>query len=394
MSKVYDSIHGFIHFSGLEKQLVDSFAFQRLHYIRQLGVAYLVYPGATHTRFEHSLGTMKLAGDIFDHIARKFSIPNASYWRKVLRVAALCHDLGHLPFSHVAEKVLLGVLGHELWTWKMIKSTELAFLGDEVDVHDVLKMAIGEKKLREIDPNAPPFSLWERVLAHVISGDFFGADRIDYLLRDAKCTGVAYGLFDYHQLIEMLTIVSYKDTLELGIEENGIESCEALLLARHFMHRRVYQYPSVKAYSFHMMRFMQKLQVPSTIEDYLAYHDSHVLQALTTAYRKGDVDAEALLVRDKRFRAIPLKNAIGEGLIEEAKRECFIPEDCIYVESRRMSSESAALHFPVVRSDQSVVDSSLCSHMHTLQQAAHFVYIAPQYEAPFHQFLKRCDAGG
>src|SRR5476651_2062324 len=91
--KIYDSVHGFISFDEFEKELIDSLPFQRLHYIHQLGIAYLVYPGATHTRFEHSLGVMELASQIFDRIASKHEIPQADYWRQVLRLAALCHDL-------------------------------------------------------------------------------------------------------------------------------------------------------------------------------------------------------------------------------------------------------------------------------------------------------------
>src|ERR1700679_1250919 len=120
MPKIYDPVHGFIRFNELEKKLIDSFAFQRLHYLHQLGIAYLVYPGATHTRFEHSLGVMELASLIFDRVTAKstFSIApqNYEYWKQILRFAALCHDLGHLPFSHVAEKALLTKGGHEKWT--------------------------------------------------------------------------------------------------------------------------------------------------------------------------------------------------------------------------------------------------------------------------------------
>src|ERR1700722_17529447 len=121
--KIYDAVHGFIRFNSIERNLIDILAFQRLHHIRQLGITFLVYPGATHTRFEHSLGTMEVATRIFDHLLEKqMKLPDVDYWKQIVRFAALCHDLGHLPFSHDAESTLLGDMGHEQWTIRIIQS--------------------------------------------------------------------------------------------------------------------------------------------------------------------------------------------------------------------------------------------------------------------------------
>ena len=238
--KIYDAVHGFIHFNALESKLIDTEPFQRLRYIHQLGISYMVYPGGTHTRFEHSLGTMHLGTQIFDQIAND---KDRDYWRQILRLAALCHDLGHLPFSHVAESRLLGPNGHEQWTLNVIESDYLApvweaasrlFPGFPIAEH-VIKLALGEEKLKSIRPEIS-FTPWEKIYSQIVTGDFFGSDRIDYLLRDASATGLSYGLFDYKQLIEMLVVIpDEKGELTLGVEENGIASCEALLLARHFM---------------------------------------------------------------------------------------------------------------------------------------------------------------
>jgi uncharacterized protein len=114
-----DPIHTFISVRTEERKVIDSRPFQRLRHIHQLAMSYLVYPGATHKRFEHSLGVMDVASRIFDittdpdniyHDSVREIIPDdqaRSYWRSALRMAALCHDLGHLPFSHAAEKELL-----------------------------------------------------------------------------------------------------------------------------------------------------------------------------------------------------------------------------------------------------------------------------------------------
>lgn len=323
--KIYDSVHGFIHFNELESALIDTEVFQRLHYIHQLGISYMIYPGATHTRFEHSLGTMHIATQIFDHIGRE----DKEYWRQMVRLAALCHDLGHLPFSHVAERALLGPQGHEEWTLKIIQSPYLEPIWEKVSgvypgrpiVKDIAKLAVG---------NELGLVGWEKIYSQIITGDFFGADRIDYLIRDAKATGLSYGLFDYTHLIEMLVV---SDELELGIDENGVESCEALLLARHFMQRRVYQYPAAKAYSFHLARFMKSFyDEPSTIENYLSMSEPAILCALQAARKEGHLDACALFDRKKRFKAISLPAHMALERLMAFKEKSKIPDTHIHWE--------------------------------------------------------------
>ena len=116
LHEIRDPIHVFIRLDSAERKLVDSRPFQRLRQIHQLGLTHWVYPGATHRRFEHSLGVMEVATRIYDVVTDPVNIGHVSvqrimgdreYWRRVLRAAALCHDLGHLPFSHAAEKELL-----------------------------------------------------------------------------------------------------------------------------------------------------------------------------------------------------------------------------------------------------------------------------------------------
>lgn len=393
--KIYDAVHGFIRFSELERMLIDSEPFQRLHYVHQLGIAHIVYPGATHTRFEHSLGCMELATRIFDRITSKFTFSDDNYWLQIIRLAALCHDLGHLPFSHDAEKELLGPSGHEEWTLKIIQSEHLSPVWSVLQsefpeknvVADVLKMSIGEKKLLEMEA-AFAFSAEERVLSQVITGDFFGADRIDYLLRDAQCTGVAYGLFDYHQLIEMLCILPVGPELQFGIEENGMESCEALLLARHFMHQRVYQYSSVKAYKFHLARFMKTFYAQgdylANLENYLTLSDSEILSALRSSAKDpklpGHLDADALVRRDKRFKAIPLKEAIEEETLKAIVSELDLPVDLIFWEPAAQKPQLKGLSFPVQTRSGSILAASELSQIKIPSGGMQWAYIAPQYE--------------
>ena len=208
-----DPIHTFISVRTDERKVIDSRPFQRLRHTHQLALSYLVYPGATHKRFEHSLGVMELASRIFDvvtqpehvhHDSVRDIIPDAearSYWRSVLRMAALCHNIGHLPFSHAAEKELLPVdYDHERLTKELICSDEMEqiwkSMAPPLMSEHIVKLAVGPKKAAPIE-----LSPWETVLAEMIVGDAFGADRMDYLLRDSYHAGVPYGTFDHERLI-------------------------------------------------------------------------------------------------------------------------------------------------------------------------------------------------
>ena len=183
---------------------------------------------------------------------------------------------------------------------------------------------IGEKIW--LEDGGSSLSSWENIVSEVITGNFFGADRIDYLLRDSKSTGVAYGLFDYHQLIEMIRILPYPDKekeLSLGINENGIESCEALLLARHFMHKRVYQYAGVKSFSFHLKKFMELCILQQDLENissYLSLTDNTILHKLQMAYsdenHPAHAHAAAILARKNRYKALATIPDLSKDILQ------------------------------------------------------------------------------
>lgn len=423
--KIYDAVHGFIPFDEFEKELIDSLPFQRLHYIHQLGISYLVYPGATHTRFEHSLGVMHLASlmfekicksvrpDVFHFVPRKGSA-DFLYWRRVLRMAALCHDLGHLPFSHVAEGDILGPKGHEIWTLKIIDSSYLApvweklrsspsYLEELIDrniVDDIKKISVGEAHWKMLTGQS--FTPWEKIVSEVITGDFFGADRIDYLLRDAKSTGVAYGLFDYHQLIEMIRILPSAakgvEELRLGIDENGLESCEALLLARHFMHRRIYQYSSVKAYNFHLRRYMAAnyANLTNSVEEFLSVSDTDVISALNKAAKDpklaGHSDAKCVIFRQHRFRAIALPQGVEEKHLKDFKIKNKLKDADIDWEFHHIEETPPnRLTFPVSKRHVIVQEAKECSDLllRTFSKKSNWVYISPEFDLELINFLEK-----
>lgn len=281
--EVKDPIHAFVQFDDDERKIINSRPFQRLRFIHQLSLSFLVYPGATHRRFEHSLGVMELAGRVFDVITnpRKISDevrsllspfvdlndPNhLEQWRKTLRIAALCHDLGHLPFSHAGEDKLLPVgWDHERMTRKIIEEGEIADILKSnkipaIKPELVAKLAIGPKKANDLE-----FNDWETLLSEIIVGDAFGVDRMDYLLRDSHHSGLVHGKFDHYRLVDTLRICTPPAESEtgdkskepsLGVEQGGLLTSEALLLSRYFMYSQVYFHPVTKIYDLHLADFM------------------------------------------------------------------------------------------------------------------------------------------
>lgn len=306
--EVLDPIHGFIHYTPDEQRIIDSRPIQRLRSIRQLGLGCLLYPGGTQTRFEHSLGVMDLAGRAFDVITALNAIANEVrdffpeivmderkiYWRSALRVAALCHDVGHPPFSHSAERLFPPAWNHERMTKILIESPSMQSIWKEMNPplnpEHIVKLAVGPKKGKELGLY---FTRWEEILSEIITGDTFGVDRIDYLLRDAYHVGVASGRFDYARLIETLRILVPRDERDtplapvLGIQKGGRYSAYALLVARRFMYTQVYFHPVNRSYTLHLVDFLSQWlpegRLPIDPVKHLTSCDDEVVAALLRA---------------------------------------------------------------------------------------------------------------
>lgn len=306
MSRLHEfrcPIHGFIRLDDDERALVDSEPFQRLRQIHQLALTWLVYPGATHRRFEHSLGVAELAGRVYDVVTAPAHIhPDCAsfvpkpgtdehaYWRRALRLAALAHDLGHLPFSHAAEHDLLPPgYNHESLTIALIEAEPLASLWGRMSPailpSDIVKLAVGPKTLPGI-----AFTAWQKVLAEIITGAAFGVDRMDYLLRDSWHAGVSYGVFDRARLVDTLRILPTEDgTPALGLEDGGLPSAEALMLARQFTYRQVYFHPIRRIYDIHLREFLAAWlpggYFPTDPQAHLALTDAEVIVAMRAIAR-------------------------------------------------------------------------------------------------------------
>ncbi|HEY7508517.1 MAG TPA: HD domain-containing protein, partial [Nitrososphaera sp.] len=187
--EITDPIHRYIRFSQAEKDVIDSPAFQRLRRIRQLAGAHLVYPSAQHSRFEHSLGAMHVAGLAAEGLLIKGYIDNAETVQEI-RLAALLHDIGHGPFSHLFEEVLeagSAVSHEEMGRWIIAKSEIADVLGKNGQSADhVARLSFGQSKVH--------------FLNEIISGSL-SADIMDYLPRDSYFTGAEYGKIDYYRLV-------------------------------------------------------------------------------------------------------------------------------------------------------------------------------------------------
>ncbi len=404
--EIRDPIHVFIRLDSDERKVLDSRPFQRLRYIHQLGLTYLIYPGATHRRFEHSLGVMELAGKVYDIVAEPDNIPHESvrkvvpkhksydyeYWRRVLRMAALCHDLGHLPFSHGAEDLFPEGWDHERLTVEIVLSNELKRIWEEIKIQpeDVAKIAVGPKKYKD-----DAFDDWQAILSEIIVGDAFGVDRMDYLLRDSLHAGVAYGKFDHYRLIDTLRILprDESDSLEpaLGVEEGGLHSAEALLMARYFMYTQLYFHPVRRIYDIHLKDFLKswlpKGVFPTTVEEHLRMTDNEVtasiLDSVGNAGTAGYESAQSIMSR-KHFRCIYqrnpediLKNLEAAIAIFNAACDHFGAEN---VRVDRYRQKGSGPDFPVYTTDDRIVSSLAISEVLTQLPviATDYVFVSPE----------------
>lgn len=303
-----DPVHGFILVNPEERSIIDSRPVQRLRHVHQLSLSYLVYPGATHRRFEHSLGVMELAGRVFDALTDPQNVTDSvrdllpevgradkhHWWRMTVRMAALLHDVGHLPFSHGAEHELLpDGYNHERLTRELVTSDHLApLLSSGVDPplrpEVVAKLAVGRKECP-----GETFTPWERILSDIVVDDAFGVDRMDYLQRDSIHAGVSYGRFDHLRLLGTLRILSDSATEEdepeaaIGVEVGGRESAEALLIARYMMFSQVYFHPARLMYDAHLQDFLTEWlpggKFPTALDDHLSLTDVEVVAAIRSA---------------------------------------------------------------------------------------------------------------
>lgn len=303
-----DPIHGMIDLSAAEIKIVQSDAFQRLRYIRQLGTTYLVYHGAEHTRFGHSLGVMHLVGRSLDSLRSRGQLNELSKEdfdriKQIGRLAALLHDIGHGPFSHVGEEskiypTLTDVdgedkKGHEVYSHLIVHDLYKDIIDnsfEDIRVGDVLALLTGRMSDRKL-----------HFLRDLVSGQI-DADRMDYLLRDSYYCGVQYGRYDLHRLMDTLCICKDERSgiWQLGIESDGVQAVEEFVFARYWMFIQVYFHKTRRIYDHYLTQYLDSTiaSYPRGISEYLKVNDNTLLKRINDSGETGQKWAKNLYNRN------------------------------------------------------------------------------------------------
>lgn len=338
--EVRDPIHGAIPISDSEQRVLDHPLFQRLRHIRQLGFSDLSFPGATHTRYLHSIGAMHLAGAAFDAIfsegAPGLDGPRLAQLRGAVRCAALLHDVGHAPFSHASEFAMpsRGTLRlpafvpgaadrqatHEDYTLKILLDSSLT---------PVLERATGlpaQAVAALVEPNIPTEPQWfgaggvdfRPVLQQLISSEL-DVDRMDYLARDSHFAGVHYGVFDTGWIMGNLRWHEVGGRAYLALHKRAIWAFEDFLIARHHMFLMVYFHYRSVAYEEMLRRWIEAggdgYSIPSDIEAYAHTDDLDLVGRLR---RSTNVWARRIIERDEWKLFVERHGESGDAALDLA----------------------------------------------------------------------------
>lgn len=305
MPRLRDPIHGFIELTELELEIVDSVPFQRLRNIKQLATTYLVYHGAEHTRFGHSIGVMHLVTRAFRSAIANYKLEagcplfselDAKWYEQILRLIALVHDLGHAPFSHGSEALFDDGLEHEDFTNKIICETEIAAIitrigekfcadhsaGRSYRITPQLLWSIYGEKNPESNPR-----YMERLVDFKFLKTFMDSeldcDKMDYLLRDSYYCGINYGKYDLNRVIDSLSVYYNKEQniKQLALLKGGVHAFEEFVIARYFMFIQVYFHKTRRYLDKLLVRCIGEIlpdrRYPAAVEEYLKWNDDLVI---------------------------------------------------------------------------------------------------------------------
>lgn len=331
--------------------MIDSRFYQRLRNVRQLGFGDLAFPGATHTRHAHSLGAMSVASRLFDAVAARTELSGAARekFRAAVRMAVLCHDLGHMPLSHASEKIAparaklslpdwldgkaAGQASHEDYTAKILLdssltptlSTALSRVG--LTAAQVASLvtgvdAPGEKAF--VDQGRD----WSPLLRGLVSGEL-DADRMDYLLRDSFFTGVNYGRYDFEWICSNLNAAERDGKVYLALSRAAAFAFEDFLLSRYHMFLSVYFHHTSVSFDHMLRRYYEEapgeFEIPSDPEKFLFCDDvalHHVLRQSKNRWadrivtRRGFKRVAEFTERDTAYDTAELLTALEDAKVE------------------------------------------------------------------------------
>ncbi len=330
---IRDPIHGTIAVSVDEIRLIDHPIFQRLRNVKQLGFADLAFPGATHTRYSHSLGAMHVATRLFDRLFSAGELPERvrARFRQAVRLAMLFHDVGHAPLSHTTEMIMppVGELGlgalsgpdvsrrasHEDYTLKMVLDSSLAeamvqrFAPLDIVPSDVAELIAADRgtetgRFRHGGLDYTP------ILRQVVSSEC-DADRMDYLQRDSFFSGVSYGKFDADWLIDNVVPTEHDGAVYLAINSRAIFSFEDFLLSRYHMFASVYLHYTPVIFEKMLARYFEtspdEFALSADVERYAQQDDMDLWQTL----RKSNNPWAQRIVKRRAYTLLDEKNESG-----------------------------------------------------------------------------------
>ena len=315
MKTINDAIHGQFRIDGVRKDLLKTPEMNKLSHIKQLGLAHLVFPGAHHTRFEHSLGVSHVAGMMADSM----SLDDSE--KDIVQVAAMLHDVGHGPYSHTLEHILheRGGMDHMSITegiitgdYDVLREGELNSINDRKSIPEILEghgfdpnevaslirgpdAGGSERNLMDWSEGRSDFVEQDNTLAHLVPGPV-DCDQIDYLLRDSHFTGVNHGVIDYRRLIMCLE----RHGGDIAVEEGGIPALEGMLMARGLMYSAVYFHRVTRVTEIMLSRAVERSadQLPDSV-DLQRRVDAEIWQAL---YGAGDYARD--MIRRLKYRQL------------------------------------------------------------------------------------------
>ena len=279
--EIKDPVHGYVYITETEKELIDSYPVQRLRRLRQLAGSEFVYSGANHTRFEHSIGVMYLAGELTENqnLCQMLSEEEI----QIVRMAALLHDVGHGPFSHVFEHLLVKFLKktHEDMTQWIIRESELHDIINTLgyDPEAVAKLAVGELR-------SPGKAFVDQIIQSAVD-----VDKLDFVVRDTYHTGAEYGYVDVFRLIHMLDILGEN----LAVDVSALSALESFVLARLESFRSIYFHRVGRAAQIMLATAMEAAKEElglidyNSPEDYLALNDYTVWTKLKECKKSSNI---------------------------------------------------------------------------------------------------------
>jgi HD superfamily phosphohydrolase len=341
---INDPVHGFITINDpIIFGIIGHPFYQRLRRIQQMALAQLVYPGAVHTRLHHSLGAYHLMTIAINELKEK-GIEITAEEALAAKAAILLHDIGHGPYSHALENVLLKGIDHESISLRIMQ-----YLNEEEN--SILK---GQLTLAiQIFTNQYP----KQFLHQLISGQL-DVDRIDYLSRDSFFTGVSEGVIGYERILKMLTV---KDN-ELVVEEKGLNSVEKFLFARQLMYWQVYRHKTVVASEKMLVKIIERAQylfsqnnasvnTGSLLDYFLGNVSISLAQLDLTTYCNLDDTDILFAIKKWQNNRDPVLSLLCKGLLNRNCFKCQIQAIPISEDQWEKANQSIKSHFNLTEAE-------------------------------------------